>query len=50
MIIGGGVGMGISVKMLVVGGIDLLVIYNFGCFWMVGRGLFLGLMFYGDVN
>lgn len=32
LIIGGGVGIGLFVKCEEVGGIDLIVIYNFGCY------------------
>lgn len=32
-----------------VGG-DLIIIYNSGCFCMVGCGFLVGFMFYGNVN
>ena len=49
-IIGGGAGTGISAKMSEAGGIDLLVIYNWGRFRMGGRGSLSGMMPYGDAN
>lgn len=50
LIIGGGLGMGLLVKCEEVGGIDFIVIYNLGCYCMVGCGLLVGLLVYGNVN
>ena len=49
-IIGGGAGTGLSAKCEEAGGIDLIVIYNSGCYRMAGRGSLAGLMPYGDAN
>src|SRR3954454_14552972 len=49
-IIGGGAGIGLSAKCAEAGGIDLLIIYNSGCFRMAGRGSLSGMLRYGDAN
>lgn len=49
-IIGAGAGTGISAKFSVLGGVDLIIIYNSGRYRMAGRGSLAGLMPYGDAN
>lgn len=49
-IIGGGAGTGLSAKCEEAGGIDLIVIYNSGCYRMAGRGSLAGLLAYGNAN
>src|ERR1700678_177269 len=49
-IVGGGAGTGLSAKCEEAGGIDLIVIYNFGRYRMAGRGWRAGLMPYGGCN
>ncbi|MGZ4731923.1 MAG: phosphoenolpyruvate hydrolase family protein [Terriglobales bacterium] len=49
-IIGGGAGTGLSAKCEEAGGIDLIVIYNSGCYRMAGRGSLSGLLAYGNAN
>jgi predicted TIM-barrel enzyme len=41
--IGGGAGTGLSAKYEEAEGIDLIVIYNSGCYRMAGRGALVGL-------
>lgn len=49
-IIGAGAGSGITARCSVVGGVDLIIIYNSGRFRMNGRGSLAGCMPYGDAN
>jgi predicted TIM-barrel enzyme len=49
-IIGAGAGTGLSAKLAVAGGADLIIIYNSGRYRMGGRGSLAGLMPYGDAN
>jgi predicted TIM-barrel enzyme len=49
-IVGCGAGTGISAKMAVAGGTDLIIIYNSGRYRMAGRGSLAGLLSYGDAN
>ena len=49
-IVGCGAGTGISAKLAVAGGADLIIIYNSGRYRMAGRGSLAGLMPYGDAN
>ncbi len=49
-IIGGGAGTGLSARCEEAGGIDLIVIYNSGCYRMAGRGSLAGLLAYGNAN
>jgi predicted TIM-barrel enzyme len=49
-IVGCGAGTGISAKMAVAGGADLIIIYNSGRYRMAGRGSLAGLLPYGDAN
>jgi predicted TIM-barrel enzyme len=49
-IIGGGAGTGLSAKCEEAGGIDLIVIYNYGRYRMAGRGSLSGMMPYGNAN
>lgn len=50
VIIGAGVGTGLSAKSVEQGGVDLIVIYNSGRFRMAGRGSLASMMPYGDAN
>ena len=49
-IIGAGAGTGISAKCEVMGGADLVIIYNSGKYRMAGRGSLAGLLSFGDAN
>jgi predicted TIM-barrel enzyme len=49
-IIAGGAGTGISAKFIERGGADLVIIYNWGRFRMMGHGSTAGMMAYGDAN
>merc|ERR1712048_789256 len=49
-IIGAGAGTGISAKCEVMGGADMVVIYNSGKYRMAGRGSLAGLLPFGDAN
>ncbi|CAI5499198.1 unnamed protein product [Closterium sp. Naga37s-1] len=46
----GGARTGISAKCEEMGGVDLIVIYNSGCFRMAGRGSLAGLLPFADAN
>ncbi|CAN6698619.1 unnamed protein product [Malus baccata var. baccata] len=48
-IIGAGAGTGISAKFEEAGGVDLMVVYNSGCFCMAGRGSLARLLPFADV-
>ena len=50
IIIGAGAGTGISAKTEVMGGADLIIIYNSGKYRMAGRGSLAGLLAFGDAN
>ena len=49
-IIGAGAGTGISAKCEVMGGADMIIIYNSGKYRMAGHGSLAGLLSYGDAN
>ena len=49
-IVGAGAGTGISAKCEVMGGADLIIIYNSGKYRMAGRGSLAGLLPFGDAN
>jgi predicted TIM-barrel enzyme len=49
-IVGAGAGTGISAKCAVLGGVDIIIIYNSGRYRMAGRGSLAGLLPYGDAN
>src|SRR4051812_13323574 len=49
-VVGGGAGTGLSARCEEDGGIDLIVIYNFGRYRMAGRGSLAGLLAYGNAN
>jgi len=49
-IVGGGAGTGISAKSEEAGGIDLIIIYNSGCYRMAGRCSAAGFLAYGNAN
>jgi predicted TIM-barrel enzyme len=49
-VVGAGAGTGLSAKCAEAGGVDLIIIYNSGRYWMAGRGSLAGLMPYGDAN
>lgn len=49
-IVGAGAGTGISAKCEVMGGADLVIIYNSGKYRMAGRGSLAGLLSFGDAN
>src|SRR5690625_3600358 len=49
-IIGAGAGTGISAKFAERGGVDIIIIYNYGRYRMAGRGSAAGILAYGDAN
>ena len=49
-VIRAGAGIGISAKFEEAGGVDLIMLYNYGRFRMAGRGSLAGLLPFGDAN
>jgi predicted TIM-barrel enzyme len=50
LVIGAGAGIGIFAKFEEAGGVDLIMLYNYGRFRMAGRGSLAGLLPFGDAN